>query len=107
MILILVMAHYYIQGYNGIPGDHQGSVGWCKDQDLMTQKLTIYEKLHILNRPIKRLEVRDYINYLKNGNNNFLHLYDDVHFHRSFSANKELIEHASKQLIEHLENNFI
>jgi hypothetical protein len=88
----------YVKGYNGIPGDHNGSVGWCADQDLLTSKLTQYKKFHILNKPIKRLEVRDYIKYLQSGNNNFLHLYDDVHFHRSFSANKQFIEHAVTQL---------
>ena len=88
----------YIKGYNGIPGDHNGSIGWCADQDLLTLKLLKYEKLNILNRPIKRLEINDYNKYLQNGNNNFLHLYDDVHFHRSFSANKQRIEHATMQL---------
>ncbi len=95
----------YCNGYNGIPGDHPGSVGWCTDQDLLTKKLQNYNKLHILNRPIKRLEVRDYIRYLQNGTNDFLHLYDDVHFHRSFSKNKQLIEHAVVQLNNY--NNFI
>lgn len=88
----------YIKGYNGIPGDHNGSVGWCADQDLLTLKLLKYKKLNILNRPIKRLEINDYNKYLQNENNNFLHLYDDVHFHRSFSENKQRIEHASIQL---------
>jgi len=94
----------YCKGYNGVPG----STGWCSDQELLAIKLLNYNKLdgsikinnyfHSLKKTIKRLEVRDYINYLQNGNNNFLHLYDDVHFHRSFSANKQLIEHASTQL---------
>lgn len=89
----------YVNGYNGIPGDHHGSIGWCADQDLLTFKLTQYNRFHILNRKITRLEVRDYNRYLQQNNNNFLHLYDDVHFHRSFSKNKQLIEHATKQLL--------
>lgn len=89
----------YVKGYNGIPSDHNNSVGWVADQDLITSKLLKYAKLNILNKPIKRLEIRDYNIYLQQNNNSFLHLYDDVHFHRSFSANKQLIEHAVTQLI--------
>jgi len=100
----------YIQGYNGIPGDHRGSIGWCSDQDLLTSKLLNFSKLHILNKPIKRLEVRKYYSFLQQNNNNFLHLFDDAHFHRSFSKNKQLIEHAAHQLMQnkfYYKNNFI
>ena len=89
----------YVQGYNGIPGDNFGSIGWCSDQDYLTKKLLQYNKFHILNKSIKRLEVINYYKHLQLNQNNFLHLYDDVHFHRSFTKNINLIKHATQQML--------
>lgn len=84
----------YNFNYNGIPG----STGWFKDQEIMYKNLINYPNLHILNRSIKRLETNIFRNHLRNGDNYFLKYYDDVHFHRSFENNINLILNAEKQL---------
>jgi hypothetical protein len=84
----------YENNYNGIPG----SDGWFIDQKIMYSKLINYENLKILNRPINRLEVYMYYDYLNNGNNSFISLYDDVHFHRNYFNNEKLILDAENQL---------
>ena len=80
--------------YTGVPGE----VGWFSDQLILYKKLISYPNLKVLNRPIKRLEVGAYLEHLQRGHTNFISSYDDGHFHRSFKANKNIIEHAEKQL---------
>jgi len=80
--------------YDGIPG----STGWFIDQELMYKKLINYEKLIVLNRPIRRLEIQDYKHHLKNNRIEFISEYDDVHFHRNYFTNESLIENAELQL---------
>ena len=87
----------YDKTYTGVPGES----GWYSDQLIMYSKLISYPYLKVLNRPIKRLEVRMYLNHLQRGNNNFISLYDDGHFHRSYKANQNIILHAEKQLKYH------
>ncbi len=84
----------YNEGYNGIPG----STYWFTDQRILFNHLINYENLKILNRPIKRLEVEMYKEHLKNGDKNFISLYDDAHFHRNYFDNETLIIDAEKQL---------
>ena len=64
----------------------------------MYKKLINYENLKILNRPIKRLEVNMYYEHLKNGDSNFISIYDYVHFLRNYFNNERLILDAEKQL---------
>lgn len=89
-----IINNTYVNSYDGIPG----STGWFIDQEVMYKNLINYPHLKVLNRPIKRLEVWEYKNRVSNGQNNFLKLYDDVHFHRSYKNNEEFILHAEKQL---------
>ena len=88
------IAETYVNNYNGIPG----SIGWFKDQEILHEKLINYHGLKVLNRPIKRLEVNKYNKLLENNNKLFINLYDDAHFHRSYTKNKELIKNATIQL---------
>jgi hypothetical protein len=90
----------YVSTYNGVPG----SVDWFTDQKNMYNKLINYPNLRILNRPIRRLEVQKFKFFLNMGCVNFAKLYDDCHFHRSFSVNEELIKNAEKQLNIHSKN---
>jgi hypothetical protein len=85
----------YNKNYSGIPGD----TGWLIDQDIMYKNLINYPNLKILNRTIKRLEMNDFTNLLKKKKNNFISNYDDVHFHRSYFKNINLILNAEKQLL--------
>lgn len=80
--------------YNGIPG----STGWFIDQQIMYQRLIHYENLKVLNRPIKRLEMEDYRNHIKEKDENFIKNYDDAHFHRSYFTNEAFILNAEGQL---------
>jgi hypothetical protein len=91
-----IIYKYYLSTYDGIPG----STGWFEDQKIMYKYLTEYSNLKVLNRPIRRLEVYNYYKHLRNGENNFLDQYDDVHFHRSYKNNEGLILHAKNQLIK-------
>jgi hypothetical protein len=84
----------YNKSYNGVPGGNC----WSIDQEIMYTYLINYPNLKVLNRPIKRLETRNYINYLNNNTNNFIHNYDDAHFHRSYTKNESLILHAEKNI---------
>lgn len=80
--------------YSGIPGKDE----WYRDQEILTSKLLKYDNLKILKRPIKRLEIDTYINHLKLGDKYFIKNYDDVHFHRDYDSNEELIYNALGQL---------
>jgi len=84
----------YNKVYNGNPG----STGWYIDQELMYKNLINYSNLKVLNRDIKRLEMNVFKQHIYNNDINFIILYDDAHFHRSFKNNKDLILHAEKQL---------
>jgi hypothetical protein len=84
----------YDKTYTGKPGE----TGWFSDQLLMYSKLISYPYLKVLNRPIKRLEVQMFLEHLQRGHTNFISLYDDAHFHRSFKANQNIILYAEKQL---------
>lgn len=84
----------YVDGYNGKPR----CSGWYKDQEIMNSSLRKYENLVILNKIANRLEMRDYKKKLENNETNFVKNYDDIHFHRSFTDNEELINNAKKQL---------
>jgi hypothetical protein len=85
----------YNKAYNGIPGE----TGWFIDQEIMYNALINYEHLVILNRPIKRLEMDNFKNIIASGiNDKFIHHFDDMHFHRSYSNNEQLILYAEKQL---------
>lgn len=88
----------YTHTYNGIPGSH----GWFIDQEVMYKNLIQYPRLKVLNRPLRRLEVHDYIYNLGIGNTNFIHLYDDVHFHRNYKNNEYLINDCERQLHDHV-----
>jgi len=85
----------YNTSYNGIPG----STGWFIDQEIMYKNLINYKYLRVLNRPIKRLEVDQYIKHLQHRHINFISKYDDVHFHRDYFNNEKLINNAEMQLI--------
>jgi hypothetical protein len=84
----------YNFSYSGIPG----STGWFTDQYIMYSTLKDYPNLKVLNRPLQRLEMDEYIYRLNLGHTNFISEYDDAHFHRSYYENEELILDAEKQL---------
>ena len=86
----------YVADCDGVPG----STGWFFDQLTLFEKLTVYPKLKVLERPIKRLETWDYEEHLENGDTHFIGGYDDAHFHRSFFKNIKLIRDAESQLGE-------
>jgi IS1 family transposase len=75
-----------------------GTDGWSKDQRLMYDQVMKYEKRHIMNRPIKRLESWDYERHISNGDTDFIKNYDDMHMHRSFSRNVNYISDARRQI---------
>jgi len=85
----------YNFNYTGIPGSDK----WFIDQYVMFNSLKDYPKLHVLDRPIKRLEMDEYVERLNKGDTNFINEYDDAHFHRSYFDNEVLILDAEKQLI--------
>ena len=85
---------YYNKNYDG----HPGSIGWFIDQEVMYKTLINYAHLQVLNRPIKRLEVSMYRTHLTNNDINFISNYDDVHFHRNYFDNEQLILDAELQL---------
>ena len=57
-----------------------------------------YPNLRVLKRPIKRLEIGDYKNFIKSGISNFEKNFDDAHFHRSYIKNVDLILNAEKNI---------
>lgn len=84
----------YNHEYNGIPGSN----GWFIDQEIMYKHLIHYKHLKILERPITRLETYMFRDHLQQNETNFLNKYDDVHFHRSYCDNEDIILHAEIQL---------
>jgi len=89
-----IIKNTYVSNYGGIPG----STGWFKDQEILYQKLINYPHLKVLNKPTKRLEVHEYKKKLRKKNELFINLFDDAHFHRSYSKNIDLIKNAKIQL---------
>jgi len=85
------------KSYNGIPGSN----GWFIDQEIMYSMLINYPHLKVLNRPIKRLETWDLIRNMNMNiaNKEYISNYDDVHFHRSFNDNKNLILFVENKII--------
>jgi hypothetical protein len=81
--------------YTGVPGSRE----WFTDQEILYKRLIGYPHLKVLNRPIKRLEVREYKNRLAKGQKQFIHEFDDCHFHRDFEGNLPLILDAERQLM--------
>jgi hypothetical protein len=84
----------YNDNYNGIPGSN----GWFKDQEIMYEKLINYHNLKVLSKPLKRLEINVQKNHILNCDKNYLIYYDDVHYHRSYFNNINLINEAEKEL---------
>ena len=89
-----ILLNNYNINYNGIPG----STGWYTDQEVLYKYLHNYPQLKVLNRPLRRLEVYNYRNFLSLGQTNFISGFDDVHFHRSYKDNEAYIVDAEKQL---------
>ena len=85
----------YNKSYNGVPGSN----GWFIDQEIMYTMLIRYPHLKVLNIPIKRLETCDLIKNMNIADKNFISSYDDVHFHRSFDNNKDLILFVENKII--------
>jgi len=84
----------YNFAFNGTPGTN----GWFTDQYIMYNTLKDDSRLRILNRPIKRLEMDEFVERLQNGETNFVGEYDDAHFHRSYYQNEQLILNAEAQM---------
>jgi hypothetical protein len=85
----------YDTAYNGIPG----SEGWFIDQVIMYNNLINYPHLKVLNRTPRRLEVNVCINHILNKHINFVKNYDDMHFHRNYKNNENLILAVEKQIL--------
>ena len=93
--IIRTINNTFIQQYTGIPGGN----GWFSDQLIMYKTLINYEHLKVLNRCVRRLEVNHYKTLLNSNRNNFIHEFDDMHFHRSYQNNETLILNAEQQLL--------
>jgi hypothetical protein len=77
----------YAAAYSGLPGSF-------KEEEILYQKVANYPRLHILERPIKRLDVWTYTQHLQKGTMNFIDEYDDANFDRSYNRNQFLIADA-------------
>jgi len=77
----------YAVAYSGLPGSF-------KEEEILYQKVANYPRLHILDRPIKRLDVWTYTQHLQKGVLNFIDEYDDANFDRSYNRNQFLIADA-------------
>jgi hypothetical protein len=64
----------------------------------LNKKLAQYPHFHILNRPIRRLEIPTYMQNLQQGHTDFIHHYDDVYFYGGYNINQNLIEDAERQI---------
>jgi len=80
--------------YSGIPGARH----WNIDQLVLTKSILDYPHSKLLKKKVRRLEMWDCVRYYNHQKHNFLHLYDDAHFHRSYSKNKPLIDYVEKLL---------
>lgn len=74
---------------------------WCADQIVLYAHAHTYPHLHVLQRPLRRLEVEEYKDHLERGDCDFVKTYDDIHFHESFIRNEALIAHALAELIQY------
>lgn len=83
----------YPSQYSGVPG----SSGWWTDQEIMYRHLMAYPRLHILQRPLRRIHPEEY----RVGTTQ-VHAFDDAHFHRNYLVNQEFIEDAEKQILRAL-----
>jgi hypothetical protein len=88
----------YNVGYSGIPGKS----GWNIDQLIMYKILTKYPHFKILKRPIRRLEMWKFQDYINRRLDNFIGNYDDAHFHRSYFKNEKFIMNTEQQLLSKL-----
>lgn len=77
----------------------KSKTSWFRDQEVLYRSVIHYESLKVLHRPIKRLEVWDYIKHIRSDDTNFVSKYDDIHFHESYNDNEELIRHALTEII--------
>jgi hypothetical protein len=75
-----------------------GTNEWTIDRRLLYTYFMKYGKKHIINRPIKRLESWNYHKHINDGDIDFIHNYDDMHMHKSFSKNEMYIYNARCQL---------
>lgn len=91
----------YLLNYSGIPGTD----GWFIDQKIMFKELIKYPKLKVLNRPIRRLEMTFFENFMNESNEIFVNNYDDAHFHRDYFKNFEYILNTENQLIHKIKKN--
>jgi hypothetical protein len=82
--------------YNNRPGKE----GWFTDQILLYKTVINYPHLKILNRPLSRLEIPEFINLEENISN-----YDDFHCHRKY--NKDLVDKLIIKLTENIFNKTI
>lgn len=74
--------------------------GWFTDQFIMYDVLHNYEHLKVLNKCPRRLEC-NVCEYLMQSNiKNYINNFDDMHFHRSYSNNINLIADVERQLLE-------
>jgi len=89
-----ILIKNYPSYYNGIPGRS----GWYTDQIVMYNVLHKYPNLKVLHRKVRHLEVRDFRNRLKKGDKNFIKEYTDVHYHRSYFNNRDIILSGMEQL---------
>ena len=85
------------------PHDYIGKRGktWVADQLILYAHAQHYPHLHVLERPLRRLEVEDYKEHLERSDCDFVKTYDDIHFHESFIRNEALIAHALAELIQY------
>lgn len=74
-----------------------GCAGWTTDQQTMYRHVMRYPHVRILQRPLRRLETPEYARRLAQGETDFVREYDDIHFHRSFTRNAQLVSDAMSQ----------
>lgn len=92
--VIKLLRDNFATEYTGVPMTQH----WNIDQLILVKFVLNYPKSFFLKKKVRRLEMWDCINRINNGNVNFLSLYDDGHFHRSYSKNKPLIDYVEKLL---------
>ena len=98
--IVNILNKNYPFNYNGRPGRS----GWYTDQRIMYDVLHNYPHLKVLHRRVRHLEVKDFRNRLKKGDKNFINQYTDVHYHRSYFNNKDIILSGLEQLNEIYKN---
>jgi hypothetical protein len=86
----------YPHDYDGVPGKS----GWFTDQLIMYNVLHNYPNLKVLNRRVQHLQVNVFRDRLNNGDKNFMNEYTDVHYHRSYDRNEDIIMNGMQQMNE-------